>query len=374
MVAKVITIAHNYQHPIVHQIVRQNNGIIGGTTGICRAGRELCGKNNRTAVVCSVAFMIEDFITSSNGTVKALTPVARIKNGEYYTPRCPMIKEQKISRATLKPKVIEDAAKKYPDAPIGVNINNCVAIKSREEISFIFNATKAIHVLEKIAKSKESDVAVLVGNTNVNLYVKKIIEPKFPDFKIVSVPDDLQCPPHLQIALGDIILPWEDAVSKYGKENVGVVAHAENDLYLTDWILNAGGQISGSGGMFSTIKNSEKQAFIVATEEGLPERIRNEIPGKTIMSPNVLCPNMKFIGRENGWWVKNAIKLAKNGEEVAGRLIVKNSTYPYYEFEYVGGGKVIEKGDNNLILGPCEIVVDPKFIDGAAKSLETLFQ
>jgi len=372
--AKVITIAHNYQHPIVHQITRQNNGIIGGTTGICKAGREMRGKSNRTAVVCSVAFMVEDFITSSNGTVKALTPVARIKNGEYHTSRCPMIKEQKISRVTLKPKVIEDAAKKYPDAPMGVNINNCVAIKSREEVSFVFNATKAIHVLEEIAKSKESDVVVLVGNTNVNLYVKKIIEPKFPNFEIVSVPDNLQCPPHLQIAPGDIILPWENAVSKYGRENVGVVAHAENDPYLTDWILNNGGQISGSGGMFSTVKNSEKHVFIVATEEGLPERIRNEIPGKTIASPNVLCPNMKFIGRENGWWVKNAIKLAKKNGEVAGRLIVKNSTYPYYEFEYVGGGKVIEKGDNNLILGPCEIVVDQEIMDAAARSLETLFQ
>lgn len=372
--AKVIAIAHNYQRPIVQQVVRQNNGIIGGTTGICRAGKEMRAKGNRTAVVSSVAFMVEDFITLSGGTVKTLTPVAWIKNGEYHVSRCPMIRERGNSMGTLKPKVIEDAAKKYPDAPIGVNINNCIAIKGRKEVSFIFNATKAIHILEEIAKSKESDVAVLVGNTNVNLYVKKIIGSKFPNFEIVSVPDYLQCPPHLQIAAGDIMLAWEDAVGEYGRENVGVVSHAENDPYLTDWVLNIGGQISGSGGMFSTVKNSEKPVYIVATEEGLPERIRNEIFGKTIVSPNTLCPNMKFIGRENGWWVKNAIKLAKKNGEVAGRLIVKNSTYPYYEFEYVGGGRVIEKGDNSLILGPCEIVVDHEFMDAATKSFEAMFQ
>jgi len=73
-------------------------------------------------------------------------------------------------------------------------------------------------------------------------------------------------------------------------------------------------KISGSGGMFLVIKNSEKPAHIVATVEGLPKRIRNEISEKTILSPNVLCPNMKFIGRDNGWWVKNAIKMVKTME------------------------------------------------------------
>ncbi|MFQ5836368.1 MAG: quinolinate synthase NadA [Candidatus Bathyarchaeia archaeon] len=372
--AKARVIAHNYQDPIVHQIVRRNNGIIGGTTAICRAGKEMCDKSNETAVICSVAFMIEDFVTLSGGKVKALTPIARIKDGKYYVSRCPMIREQGSSLGTLKPEVIKNVAKKYPDAPIGVNINNCVAIKAREEVSFVFNATKAIHVLEEIARKKESDVAVLVGNTNVNLYVKKIIESKFPNFEIVSVPNSLQCPPHSQIGAGDIMLTWEDAVQEYGKENVGIVAHAECDPYLIDWILKNGGKISGSGGMFSAIKNSEKPAHIVATVEGLPKRMRNEIPEKTILSPNVLCPNMKFIGRDNGWWVKNAVKIAKNDGEVAGRLIVKNLSYPYYEFEYVGGGRVIEKSDNSLILGPCEIIVDQAFIDNAAESMQTLFQ
>lgn len=327
-----------------------------------------------TAVICSAAFMIEDFVTLSDGRIKALTPVAWIKNGEYFMSRCPMIREQGNSLGTLEPKVIDDVAKKYPDTPIGVNINNCVAIKGRKEVSFIFNASKAIQVLERIARNKESDTAVLVGNTNVNLYVKKTIGSKFPNFKIISVPNSLQCPPHLQIALGDVMFAWEDAVHEYGKENVGIVAHAENDHLLTDWVLEKEGQISGSGGMFSTIKKSEKPVYIVATVEGLPERVRNEISEKTIISPNVLCPNMKFIGRDNGWWVKNAIELAENKGEVAGRLIVKNSSYPYYEFEYVGGGRVIEKNDKNLILGPCEIVVEEAFIDNAAASMQTLFQ
>jgi len=374
IMAKTLTIAHNYQDPIVHQIVRQNNGIIGGTTAICRAGKEMCDKSNETAVICSVAFMIEDFVTLSGGGVKALTPIAQIKDGEYYVSRCPMISEQGSSLGTLKPEVIKNVAKKYPDAPIGVNINNCVAIKAREEVSFVFNSTKAIHVLEEVAKKKVSDTVVLVGNTNVNLYVQKIIESKFPNFKIVSVPNSLQCPPHSQIGAGDLMLEWEDALQEYGKENVGIVAHAECDSYLVDWVLKIGGEISGSGGMFSVIKNSEKPVHIVATVEGFPQRMRNEIPGKTMLSPNVLCPNMKFIGRDNGWWVKNAVKIAKNDGEVAGRLVVKNLSYPYYEFEYVGGGRVIERSDDSLILGPCEIIVDQAFIDKAAESMQTLFQ
>ncbi len=372
--AKTLAIAHNYQDPIVHQIVRQNNGIIGGTTAICRAGKEMRNKSNETVVICSVAFMIEDFVTLSGGGVKALTPIAQIKDGKYCVSRCTMIREQGSSLGTLKPEVIKNVAKRYPDAPIGVNINNCVAIKGREEVSFIFNATKAVHVLEDFAKKKESDTAVLVGNTNINLYVQKIIESKFPNFKIVSVPNSLQCPPHSQIGAGDLMLEWEDAVQKYGKENVGIVAHAECAPDLIDWVLKNGGKISGSGGIFSTIKNSENPVHIVATVEGLPKRVRNEIPEKIILSPNVLCPNMKFIGRDNGWWVKNAVKIAKNDGEVAGRLIVKNLSYPYYEFEYVGGGRVIEKNDNSLILGPCEIIVDQAFIDNAAESMQTLFQ
>jgi hypothetical protein len=35
---------------------------------------------------------------------------------------------------------------------------------------------------------------------------------------------------------------------------------------------------------------------------------------------------------------------------------------------------VIEKSDNSLILGPCEIIVDQAFIDNAAESMQTLFQ
>lgn len=371
--AKVIVIAHNYQHPIVQQIVRQNNGIIAGTTGICRAGKEMRDKDNGTAVICSVAYMVEDFITLSDG-MKALTPVAWIKKEEYHASRCPMIREQKSSIGTLKPKMIKEIAKKYPDAPIGVNVNNCVAIKGRQEVSFVFNATRGIRMLEKIAKSQESDIVGLVGNTNVNYYINKIISSKFPNVEIISVPDHLQCPPHLLVNAAGVRLTWEDTMREYGKENVGIVAHSENDPYLIDWILNIGGQISGSGGMFTTVKNSEKPVYIVVTEEGLPERMRREISGKTITSPNISCPNMKFIGRENGWWVKNAIKLAKKNGEVAGRLIVKNSTYPYYEFEYVGGGRVIEKSEDSLILGPCEIIVDHELMDAAAKSLEALFQ
>ncbi|RLI46399.1 hypothetical protein DRO69_03145, partial [Candidatus Bathyarchaeota archaeon] len=90
--AKTRVIAHNYQDPIVHQIARRNNGIIGGTTAICRAGKEMRNKRNETAVICSVAFMIEDFVTLSGGRVKALTPIARIKDGEYCVSRCPMIR------------------------------------------------------------------------------------------------------------------------------------------------------------------------------------------------------------------------------------------------------------------------------------------
>jgi hypothetical protein len=72
--------------------------------------------------------------------------------------------------------------------------------------------------------------------------------------------------------------------------------------------------------------------------------------------------------------VKNALKIAKNDGEVAGRLIVKDTNYPYYEFEYVGGGRVIEKGNDNLILGPCEVIVEQTFIDSAVKSLEVLLK
>lgn len=370
--ANVLLIAHNYQPQSVQQIARQTNGLIAGTTGICKAGKQMHGRKDVTAVICSVAYMVEDFVTLSGG-VKALTPVAWVKDGEYHMSRCPMIREQNNSIGTLKPQVIEDLAKKCPDAKIGVNVNNCVAIKAREEVSFVFNATKGIAVLEKIAKSKEANTVVLVGNTNVSHFVKKTIESKFSNLEVVLVPENLQCPPHLQIGAGDIMLTWEDTVREFGKENVGVVAHAENDPYLLDWLPKIEGQVSGSGGMYRIVKNSEKPVYIVATVEGLPERIRNEIPNKTVISPKVLCPNMEFIGRENGWWVKNAIEIAKNNGEVAGRLIVKNSSYPYYEFEYVGGGRVIEKGDN-LVLGPCEIVIDQAFMDAAVKSLEVLLQ
>lgn len=371
--AEVFLIVHNYQSPTVQQIARQTNGLIAGTTGICKAGKQMYGRKDLTAVICSVAYMVEDFVTLSGG-VKALTPIAWVKNGEYYMSRCPMIQEQNNSIGTLKPNVFEDIVKKYSDAKIGVNVNNCVAVKAREEVSFVFNASRGIAVLEKIAKNKEANTVVLIGNTNVSHYIKKIIESKFSNLEIILVPENLQCPPHLQIGAGDIMLTWEDAARQYGKENVGVVAHAENDPYLLDWLPKVGGQVSGSGGMYRIVKSSEKPVYIVATVEGLPERIRSEVPNKTVISPKVLCPNMEFVGRENGWWVKNAIEIAKNNGEVAGRLIVENSSYPYYEFEYVGGGRVIEKDNNNLILGPCEIIVEQAFIEGAVKSLEVLLQ
>jgi quinolinate synthase len=371
--ANVFLIVHNYQPPTVQQIARQTNGLIAGTTGICKAGKQMRGRKDVTAVVCSVAYMVEDFVTLSHG-VKALTPVAWVRNGEYYMSRCPMIQEQNTSIGTLKPEVFEYIAKKYPDAIVGVNVNNCVAIKAREEVSFVFNASRGIAVLEKIAQSGEADTVVLVGNTNVSLYIKKTIQSKFSNLEIVLIPENLQCPPHLQIVAGDIMLTWEDAVRQHGKENVGVVAHAENDPYLLDWLPKIAGRVSGSGGMYRIVKDSEKPVFIVATVEGLPERIRSEIPNKTVISPRVLCPNMEFVGRENGWWVKNALKIAKNDGEVAGRLIVKDTNYPYYEFEYVGGGRVIEKSNDNLILGPCEVIVEQTFIDSAVKSLEVLLK
>jgi quinolinate synthase len=59
--------------------------------------------------------------------------------------------------------------------------------------------------------------------------------------------------------------------------------------------------VLSTGGIYRRCKDSPSRVFIIATEIGMIDRLRREVPGKTFIAadPNAECPSMKRVTLQN---------------------------------------------------------------------------
>lgn len=163
---------------------------------------------------------------------------------------------------------------KHPNIPTVCYINSTAEVKSESDICC--TSSNAI----KIVKSLNSDKVLFLPDN----YLGKWVESKLEGIEVITYPG--YCPTHLKIKREDVLA----IRSRYPEAEV--LTHPECHESVT--------QISDYVGSTTEImkyaKDSNTKQFVIATEEGVYERLKRDLPEKEfiMIREDILCPNMKW--------------------------------------------------------------------------------
>lgn len=249
-----IVLAHNYQRP---EILFGIADVTGDSLELAKTAKT---SNARVIVLCGVRFMAE--------TAKVLNPEKIV-----------LLPEKKAGCSlaeSIKAEDVREIKKKHPGIPVVCYVNTGADVKA------------------------ESDVCCTSSNA------ARIIR-AMPGESVIFIPDVLMAK-NLAKQTGKNIISWEgkcivhDAftpqqVAEFRKihPKLRVLAHTEclpSVVALADYA-------GGTTGMIKYIEDSGSDEFLVVTECGMNDLLREKFPEKKFLTPCTLCPYMKSITLEN---------------------------------------------------------------------------
>ncbi len=244
-----IILVHNYQRPEIYRIA----DFIGDSYGLSREASET---KARMIIFCGVHFMAE--------SASILNPDKKVIIPEI-TAGCPMAD-------MVKPEDLRKLKKKYPDAAILCYINTTAEIKAESDI--VCTSSNVV----KIVNSLPNKRIIFVPDKNLAGYTAEHTD------KII-IPWDGYCYVHTKFS------PEELAKSKRLREDAKVIAHPECPAE----VRALADHICSTSGMIGYAIQSDAKEFIIATEMGMIEMLRLQVPGKIFYSapPGSTCVNMK---------------------------------------------------------------------------------
>lgn len=172
-----------------------------------------------------------------------------------------------------------DFKSKYPNLPIVCYVNSTAEVKS--ECDLCCTSSNAVKVVE----SMKADKILFLPDT----YLGKWVEKQLKNVEIITYPGF--CPTHLQIRPKDI----EEA--RKAHPNALVLAHPECHMSVSDMADYVG----STTGIMKYAKESDNKSFIIATEQGVIDRLKRDFPEKEFIpvKQNIVCPNMKMTSLED---------------------------------------------------------------------------
>jgi len=172
-----------------------------------------------------------------------------------------------------------DFKSKYPDIPTVCYVNSTAEVKS--ECDMCCTSSNAVNVV----KSMKADKILFLPDT----YLGKWVEKQLGNVEVITYPGF--CPTHLQIRPIDI----ENVRKNY--PNALVLAHPECHNSVSDMADYVG----STTGIMNYVKNSNHNEFVIATEQGVTDRLKRDYPQKTFIpiKDNIICPNMKMTSLED---------------------------------------------------------------------------
>ena len=214
-------------------------------------------------VFCGVKFMAE--------SAKLLSPHKKVllPNPNAGCPMADMI----------NPDIVKNLRKEHPNAAVVCYVNSSAETKA--ECDICCTSSNAVNIVRKIG----AEEIIFVPDKNLGAYVAKFV----PEKKFIYM--NGFCPIHKNITV-------EEASAKkqeFPGAKFAVHPECEPDVVeLADFV-----------GSTSQILNycieSKESEFIIGTEYGVVERLRYYHPEKKyhILSPTLVCPNMKKTTLEN---------------------------------------------------------------------------
>ena len=257
---KAVLLVHNYQIPEIQEIA----DYLGDSLQLCRQAQRV--KDARLIVFCGVDFMAE--------TAAILNPDKKVIIPSIEAC-CPMAAMLPMSR-------LREAKERHPGAPVVLYVNTLAEAKA--EATVICTSSNA----DKIVARLGADKVIFGPDRNLAYYVER----RVPDVELVVVPEDGYCTVHRFLGNGD-----EAMELKRLHPGAEVWAHPECEPAFQD----RADYVLSTGGMAKRAVESEAEVFIVGTEQGLIDRLRNEHPHKTFLSVKKYaeCAAMKRIDLDN---------------------------------------------------------------------------
>lgn len=163
---------------------------------------------------------------------------------------------------------------KYPNIPTVCYINSTAEVKS--ECDICCTSSNAI----KIVESLKTDKVLFLPDT----YLGKWVESKLDGVEVITYPG--YCPTHLRIKADDILKMRE----MYPEAKI--LTHPE--CYKS--VTKISDYVGSTTGIMKYAKESNAKQFVIATEKGVYDRLKRDIPEKEfiMIKDNIICPNMKW--------------------------------------------------------------------------------
>ncbi len=163
--------------------------------------------------------------------------------------------------------------KRHPDQYVVSYVNTSAEVKALTDICV--TSSNALNIVKQL----EASELLFLPDKNLGDYIAK----QLPEKNITLWPGF--CFTHDRLKPEDIV----DMKAKH--PDAEVLVHPECDkevVALADFI-------GSTAGIINYASTSDSMAFIIATEEGVLHRLKQNEPGKTfhLASPKLLCQNMK---------------------------------------------------------------------------------
>ena len=245
-----IILAHNYQI----EEVQLAADFLGDSLEL---SRKAAGLSQAMIVFAGVKFMAE--------TAKILSPEKTV-----LLPRldagCPMADMITVDD-------LREMKARHPGAMVVTYVNSSVEIKAESDVCC--TSANAVNVVANLPVEE----IIFIPDQNLGSYVQKLVPAK----KIILF--EGFCYVHHRIKKEEI------AVMRARYPQAKVLVHPE----VRPEVIDCADEVLSTSGMLSYVKKSPLKEFIVATEQGLLERMKRENPGKLFfpaLSPKI-CSNMK---------------------------------------------------------------------------------
>lgn len=201
----------------------------------------------------------------------------------------------------LSLKQLKDFMAKHPSIPTVCYVNSTAEVKA--ECDICATSSNAVKIVKSLGKSK----VMFVPDT----YLGKWVEKQLGNVEVITYPGF--CPTHLQIRPDDIIN------ARKQHPHALVLAHPECHMSVS----SIADYVGSTSGIMKYVKESKNKSFIIATEQGVTDRLKRDYPNKEIISVknNIICPNMKMTSLEDILYVleteENEITVKKDTAERA---------------------------------------------------------
>ncbi len=242
-----VILVHNYQSPEMYKIA----DYIGDSLGLSVKAAET---DADIILFCGVKFMAE--------TAKILSP--------EKTVLLPALSAGCSLADMATAKQLQETKKKYPDAAVVSYVNTNAEIKAMSDICC--TSANAVQIVNSLPNKR----VIFLPDKNLGRYVQQ-----HTDKEIILW--NGYCFVHDKLDAGTLM------EFKQQYPDAKIISHPE----CKEELLNISDYVCGTGGMAKFAKSDNSKNFIVVTECGMAEKLREDVPEKNFLSFCNICPYMK---------------------------------------------------------------------------------